>query len=107
MELTNGNDCVQIPLIELLLCPSCWIVAPPQQIEKVTVLGRLRPTLILDWTPFTIENKLNNHTFSIKSKFRLNPILANKLKKILKNPYCVYFYLNHGGYLLPITQKEN
>ena len=43
IEITIGQDCVEIPMQELCLCPSYWHFRGSQYIDNVDVIGTLIP----------------------------------------------------------------
>ena len=49
----------------------------------------------LDWPDFKFINNFTGTKTCVPETFRISPILAPKVRKILKQPFLVYIYIAH------------
>jgi hypothetical protein len=103
VELTNGKDCVQIPLIHLSLCPNYWRAYVPQTLDCISIRGFWYPILSFDWDCCHLTNKLSGKLVSVQKQHHVSPLTSRKIRKILSSTYCVYFYFQHGQLLIPLS----
>ena len=95
VELTSGPKCYTIPVMPLSLCPSYWLITPPNYIDNIQISGYFLPTLTVNWPGFLITNKLTNKSFTLPSNIRISFFTARKLRNLFKQPFTAYILLVH------------
>ena len=98
IEITNGEDCVEIPIQKLSLCPSYWHFTAPQYIDNVDVIGSLVPKLTLEWHQKYIFNDINPNKVKLVETKRIDWMTAKKIRKVIKATFCAFIYVRHHGY---------
>ncbi|XP_041351896.1 uncharacterized protein LOC121370610 [Gigantopelta aegis] len=97
VEITSGPLCITIPIMPLTLCPSYWLIKPPNYINNLQILGYLFPTLGVNWPGFLITNKLTHKSFALPSQIRIFFFTARKLRNLFQQPVTAYILLLHHG----------
>lgn len=97
LELTNGADCVMIPLQALPFCPEHWQFMSHDTPSGITIIGYCRPKLLLNWHHMKIVNTFSGQVFHPTDTFSLSFRMAHKARRILSNQYNAYFSLLHQG----------
>lgn len=100
LEITTGTECMLFPITTLPLCPDNWNITPPQVINNIilrrTYLGWANFTI--NASDLTIQNKHTNTILNIPNTFRLSPLKALRLRRLLQQPYTAYYLLSHHQY---------
>ena len=53
LQISDGFQCVMIPIMHLPLCPRYWEINYPNIIDNIKINGRFNPTLSVYWPDFT------------------------------------------------------
>ena len=96
IELTTGNECIFIPILNLPLCPSFWKIVPPSDIFHIDVSTAPFASYIkFDWTDFTVTNISGTRTINVKTKVSMSYFSALQAKRITEKPYDVHILIKH------------
>lgn len=106
LEITAGEQCVLVDLVQLPMCPVHLKIQLPCDIHSLSVHGYLQPKLLVSWPDFCIRNTVTNKTIDVSDTIPLLPFTAFKLRSILKCPYHVYIYKVHHGLMTPLRKHE-
>ena len=98
IEISTARACALLPILQLPLCPSHCQIHLPSTISNLVVIGScISPTLNVDWPDFKITIEFTCTTVRVPDSFRLSPLQVPRIKKILKQPFFVYLYIEHNG----------
>ena len=97
IELTNGKDCVVIDVMSLPMCPQNWILKGNKYIDDFILDGKLIVSLHLNWHDIILKNKNTDQTFPLPKVFKIDPMTALKLRKILGTTFNAYLLFTHTG----------
>lgn len=98
LELTNGHECILIPVLNLPLCPSFWKICPPSNIHEIDVyVHPFSSKMQIDWTDFNVTNISGTRTINVKSIIPLNFFAALQAKRITQQPFDIQVFVTHHG----------
>lgn len=103
IEITNGKECVHIPLHYLSLCPSYWTIRVPGDIQCIEIQGFWIPLVTFTWDNCFVENKTNGKVSHVSSSVKVSTLTSKKLRKMMKHPYSVQFYVKHENLFVPVN----
>ena len=98
LEITDVKSCVMIPLALLPYCPKFLHVQSSANISNLHLTGWIRPRLTYQADGFTLTNLVDNSILPIPSEVTISPIMALKLRFILKSKPFVYIVAMHGSH---------
>lgn len=98
LELTNGHECILIPVLNLPLCPSFWKICPPSNIHEINVhVHPFTSKMRIHWTDFNVTNISGTRTINVKSTIPLNFFAALQAKRITQQPFDIQVFITHHG----------
>lgn len=98
LEISNGQMCVKIPLLQLAFCPKYCRITSTDNPEVLNLHGSLfKPMLKLNWNNLEIQYKLTNQTVTIPKDIKIGYITKLKLRKILDTPFAAYLIIIHNN----------
>ena len=106
IEITNGQDCVEIPMKELCLCPSYWHFRGSQYIDNVDVIGTLIPKVTLQWHEKNLFIDINDNKVKLVEKKYIDWLTAQRIRKIIKTTFCAFISIRHHGYAHDVQFHE-
>lgn len=106
LEVTCGQQCVLVDLVQLPMCPTHFKVTFPEDVNNLEIQGYFSPKLFVSWPGFAIKNVLTNKFVNVTNRVKLSPFTAAKLRSILKRPYHVYIYKVHHGIMVPLSPEQ-
>ena len=95
LELTNGIDCMLVPVLALPTCPTFWNLHSACTLQAFKVKGLLRPKLSLDWGGLTITNTLSHQSLYPPTSIPLTYYQAYKLNKIIHSSFYLFIIMGH------------
>ena len=97
IELTNGPDCILVPITTLPLCPQYWEIEPPYDVVSVSVTSAwlFHMYLLIDCSDFTITNVHTKRSVFVPP---VSLLQAFAIQRMIKKTYTAYFILSHNGY---------
>lgn len=102
LELTNGHECILIPVLNLPLCFSFWKICPPSKIYEIDVyVHPFSSKMQIHWTDFNVTNISGTRTIHVKSTFPLNFFAALEAKKITQQPFDIQVFY-HSSWLASV-----
>ena len=102
-ELTNGGECVLIPVLSLPLCPSFWKLVPPSEIHEISVhFSLFSSKMFINWTGFSVTNIKGTRTINVKTEIKLDVFTAYKAKRITQQPFDAHILVSHHGLYQPL-----
>ena len=100
LEITSGDLCVLLSVIQLPLCPVMCHIEQPSDITNLSIQGPLYARkLHLNLENLSVTNTLTNKTLKIPQSIKLNFFETIRLKKILRKTFFVYIHVQHNGFL--------
>ena len=105
LEVTSGCHCVMVPIMSLPLCPSYYKFSNPT-ITDISVTSFPSCRLTADWQPFTVVDKQSGKSINVPNSVNIGMMANRKLKKILRQPFCVYLYISHDGVSTLLKQSS-
>ena len=105
LEVTSGCHCVMVPIMSLPLCPSYYKFSNPT-ITDISVTSFPSCRLTADWQPFTVVDKQSGKSINVPNSENIGMMANRKLKKILRQPFCVYLYISHDGVSTLLKQSS-
>lgn len=108
LEVTNGINCVILPLIDLHSCPSFWTIHPPVGLRQFTLSQFPRKLLYANWVEFRVYNKFQttDSYLEIPQAIPLSWLNYVRLVSILKTPHTAYLLVSHGKHLIPLPDQQ-
>lgn len=98
LELTNGHECILIPVLNLPLCPSFWKICPASNIHEIDVyVHPFTSKMRIHWTDFNVTNISGTRTINVKSTIPLNFFAALQAKRITQQPFDIQVFITHHG----------
>ena len=107
LELTNGPDCVVIPLQPLPFCPEHWQFTSSDSISDITVDGYIKPKVRLNWHDLTVTNTFTGQTLRPPLEVTISHWMAYNIRKIISGPHNMYLFLIHHGYAFHLDHVGN
>ena len=101
LQISDGCQCVMIPIMELPLCPRYWEINYPNIIDNIRINGYFNPKLH-DYWPYFVRNVNTIQIQSIPTMLKLTIFQAWTLKSILKHVFDAYVILVHHNIQHPI-----
>lgn len=98
LELTTASDCELVLVASLPLCPHNWTIFAPTDIRNVRVHGKILPLLTISWDKFSIINNYTKACMYTPNTFRISPLQARSIKRIIQHPFTAYLIMTHHGY---------
>ena len=106
LEITCGQKCVLLEVMQLPMCPTYYSIQIPTSISDLEIKGPwYSPKLHVSWPEFTITNSLTDQLTHVKSEIKISLLTAIKLRYILSKPFFVYLYKQHYGVMIPIRHS--
>ncbi len=112
LELTTGQQCTDIPLLKLPLCPKFWnLHLGSQKMANNSIIkfqkGAFR--LYMDWEDAKFVSANTKTTFEIPKVIRVTPWQAYRIHKIINKKFYAYLWLKHTGfaYSIETTSEAN
>jgi hypothetical protein len=112
LELTTGQQCTDIPLLKLPLCPKFWNLhlGSQKMANNLTIKfqkGAFR--LYMDWEDAKFVSANTKTTFEIPKVIRVTPWQAYRIHKIINKKFYAYLWLKHTGfaYSIETTSEAN
>lgn len=105
LELTSGGDCVIVPITQLSLCPSYYVITKPT-ISDISASNFPSCKIIAKWSKFSVTDKQTQTTIKIPHKFSVNPWLHYKVSKILQQPFRAYVIIIHNRYAFHLQDTQ-
>lgn len=102
LELTTGGQCLIIPSMQLLLCPSYYDIKKPS-IGTITVSDFPYSKLYANWSNFIVTEKRTDKTITVPKSVQINFLNGYKIKNILQQPFSAYVVLVHQNYPFHLT----
>lgn len=88
IKLTNGHECILIPVLNLPLCPSFWKIYPPSNMYEIDVyVHPFSSKMQIHWTGFNVTNISGTRTINAKSTISLNFFAALQANRITQQPF--------------------
>ena len=106
LQISDGFQCVMIPIMHLPLCPRYWEINYPNIIDNIKINGRFNPKLSVYWPDFIVRNLNTAQIQSIPSILKLTIFQAWTLKSILKHPFDAYVILVHHNIQHPLKNHR-
>ena len=99
LEITNGNQCLLLTIMEVPCCPKFLHFQSDQSIGKIDLISHfLKPQITVDWQGLKITNLLNGKSFPLADQFSIAPWTAYRLRSLLNSPGHAYLVCVHEGY---------
>ena len=100
LEITSGDLCVLLSVVQLPLCPVMCHIEQPSDVTSLSIQGPLYARkLHLNLENLSVTNTLTNKTLKIPQTIKLNFFESIRLKKILRKTFFVYIHVQHNGFL--------
>ena len=100
LEITSGDLCVLLSVVQLPLFPVKCHIEQPSDITNLSIQGPLYARkLHLNLENLSVTNTLTNKTLKIPESIKLNFFESIRLKKILRKTFFVYIHVQHNGFL--------
>jgi hypothetical protein len=106
LQISDGFQCVMIPVMQLPWCPRYWEINYPKIIDNIRIKARFNPKLHVYWPDFIVRNLNTVNIQSIPSVLNLTIFQAWTLKSILKHPFDAYVILVHHNIQHPIENHR-
>ena len=103
VEITNGKQCIKIPVQTLPLCPKYWQFSATEYLANVEVTGYILPSVSFDWKDMKIWNALNEQFVQPVCMVNIDWWSAFRLKKILNQPFSAFLILSHDDHAFHIN----
>lgn len=109
IEVTNGSQCVQIPLMFLPLClQQCQFTGTCNNVlNGLTVNCKLYPSISVDYGDLKIKDKLSQRELPLPKTVTIGPFQAFKLKRILKAKFVMCLWVKHSQISTPVQIVNN
>ena len=100
LEVTSGDLCVLLSVMQLPLCPVHCRIEQPSDISSLSVKGPwYARKLKVNLENFSVTNTLNNKTLSVPKSIKISYFESRKLDKILNKTFLVFIHVQHNGFL--------
>ena len=100
LEVTSGDLCVLLSVLQLPLCPVHCRIKQPSDISSLSVKGPwYARKLKVNLENFSVTNTLNNKTLSVPKSIKISYFESRKLDKILNKTFLVFIHVQHNGFL--------
>ena len=101
LHVTDGLQCVDLPLIRIKTCTSEWYFDILNNITNLNIVWSLKPKLNVEWSDFKVFNRITGQRLSVPNSINLTLVDAMFLYKILKGHFSAHVYLNDKGIKVP------
>ena len=102
LEITNGLRCIQVHVQSLPSnVASCHFVGT-NVLTDITITSSITPLLRINWGDLLVTNSMLKNELQLQSFIRLNPYKGFLLKKMLKNKFAMFIWINHNNVCMPI-----
>ena len=103
LDITDGTSCIQMNVQKLPSnIVSCHFKGS-HVLTEISLTNGFIPTVTINWGDLSLTNTLLKHEVELKTILRLNPYKAYKLKRMLKNKFSMFIWVNHNNTSVPIT----
>lgn len=103
LDITDGTSCIQINIQKLPSnIVSCHFTGS-HVLTEISLTSGLIPTVTINWGDLSMTNTLLKHEVELKTVLRVNPYKAYRLKRMLKNKFSMFVWVNHNNTSVPLT----
>ena len=100
LEITSGDLCVLLSVVQLPLCPVRCHIEQPSDVTNFSIRGPFYARrLHLDLENFSVTDTATHKELKTPKYLKLNFFESRKLKQILKKTFFVYIHVQHNGFL--------
>ncbi len=98
LEITNGTQCITIPIQKLPNCPRYWHIKSDAYLSDFKVKGKFFRSLEMNFHNLIMENIMTKQILTPPSVISLSPLTALVTQEIIKGQFCAFVFLNHKSY---------
>ena len=108
IEITNGKDCVKIPVKQLHNCPMNYVAQSCNTIDNVNLsnLWSFDPHIMIDWQSFQLLDVELDEIVVIPNKICVKMYQRLLLTRITKVHYKCHLFIEHLNLAFPLKVNE-
>ena len=108
LEVTSGDLCVLLSVMQLPLCPVYCHIEQPSDICSLSVKGPwYAKKLKVNLENFSVTNTQNNKSLSVPKSIKISYLQSRKLEKILNRTFLVFLHVQHNGFLRLVSDHHS
>ena len=105
LKINSLHHCVMVPIVTIPYCPSFWKISDPEMVKQISLQGRFRPCLQIQWKDCSIKG-IDGQVFKkFPETLHISFCKGVYIRKILSTKFYVTPYFIHDNVVFHVENN--